>query len=494
MSCFEEVSLVFSVIRSAKLSTGLIGAVVCMGVALGNPPRGTPLSFEDYTQALLAQNPEGQREGFLVEEAKFRLEGYPLLPDPEIRISKEELLSISLTQQIPWPNAYYNRQTALEAKLNETKTLTKIALELRKLQAAADFLGLIRKSDSLKIIEQELQNLTKIREFGEARLKQGLGQHADMLQIQIDIELTKSRVAGLRRDLENQKDTMRYRIGETSGEVDFKSEVPRYLFVDAKKDVYETNKNVGSADFASEKSNLRFEGVLASLQAQQAQLRPSFSLGASAMQKNDGMWMSGFMIGMSLPIFSATSQTSINQQIAINTRQQRTELSAIASEKHTALNVANRRILQAQENLTTLQQRIIPLAAEHLKLTSSEFVAGKSALIELLNAERNVLGLRISEIDARATLAIEQLARSAILSGINISIDNSEIPQLNLNTNAANGSMNSMASSANKSMNGAPGGMSRQKKKSRSTSPEDVAPDNSNDVAPAQQGTGGMKM
>ncbi len=363
--------------------------------------------------------------------------------------------------------------------------------EQRRLAASFDFLTLIKRTESLKIVVRELQELEKIRNYAEARLKQGLGKHADMLQIQIDLEVTKSRINSMQRDLDNQKDAMRFRIGDTSGETDFQTDWSFTNFIVQESPSSEKPKGTPE-NFAAESITLRTQTELASLDTQRSLLRPSFSLGVSAMQKPENMWMNGFMVGVTIPIFSLTSQSSLNQQMALTARKKQNELHTSTSAQQTALAVSSRRVAQAKENHETLQKRILPLAEEHLKFVSTEFVAGKLAIADLINAERSLLNLRISEIEAHEQLEIERLTRHALVNGLTTDINSTKIPQLSLSLGTGSSGMNSMSSSKTSNMkNPAVNAPGSKKKNTTNDSREN---DDTTEPTSGPRGSGGMKM
>ena len=83
------------VFKSSRTLSGPLFKTVYFAFCVGQPlvayssgPQRPAISFEEYSSALLSQNPDAQDEDLRIEGAELRAEGASILPDPIFQISK----------------------------------------------------------------------------------------------------------------------------------------------------------------------------------------------------------------------------------------------------------------------------------------------------------------------------------------------------------------------------------------------------------------------
>lgn len=471
----------------------LMGALAIVATTLPTGARAIPSQPEDainYRQfiEIVGQNsPAARRQHLQVAAAKASGNGIQRLPDPMILASREERLAFSITQEIPWPTAFRAQDLRVEAQTRQAEAILEQTIRTVRLEAAQDFVATIALNKNLALALKNLSELTKIRDYTTSRRRQGLGGHGDILQIQIDMELAHSRITALQRTIENRKEGLRQLMGATGQLVEFQLEWPQELL--------STQIPSVTTDLAAKRIEADSTLALASLEAQRAALRPSFTLGASRMQQEDGMWMNGVMMGVRLPIFSWGSAAALADRLSIRNETTRLEQTLRAEERTAAARIVERRRVQAEENLAALQKRILLLAEEHLSLTLSEFVSGKGTLDGVIATERNLLGLKRAEVEAIRQLATENLTRQAIAEGVTTVLDTSAVSELGLSPDMSTSGGSSMGSQESSTMQS---GMSpRSGKPTPPSKPKSLTPDGSmesDDSSTNAPKSGGMGM
>src|SRR6185436_17939854 len=72
---------------------------------------------------------------------------------------------------------------------------------------------------------------------------------------------------------------------------------------------------------------------------------------------------------------------------------------------------------EASRNLELLTQRLLPKARQSLEVSQSGYVSGKVDFLNLLDAERTLLGFQLSEVEARVQRELALAELSLIILG-----------------------------------------------------------------------------
>jgi outer membrane protein TolC len=398
------------------------------------------LSFATYIEEFNAQGHITKINATTTLTALERKNGIPVLPDPVFQVSKMDNWSFSLTQNMPWPALFSAERNLRDSQFQLARISENAAKAEQHWLAANDFLTWISLHKELENSLQNLESWNKIRTFAETRQQQGLGWHGDMVQIQIDLEMAKSRTIALENDIANLRDMMRLRIGDTAGTSDFDKEWP--------KDWLRKNETESglSPDFETQRLTLLKTEQLALLNLSKATELPNWSLGATWTKASETMGMPGFMVGVRIPLFSWPTISRIESEKSLTESLFKLRESQRNFEKRTALLVSARRSSQAHNNVETLQKKLLPLAEQHLKITLSEFAAGKKKITDLIAAEKSVRAFKAAETQAMAQLARENLLHKAIADGIATFPSAGSVPQLSLTEGALQFNMQEMGS------------------------------------------------
>jgi cobalt-zinc-cadmium efflux system outer membrane protein len=137
---------------------------------------------------------------------------------------------------------------------------------------------------------------------------------------------------------------------------------------------------------------------------------PDFSVGVEVDAKASPIFVTP-QLGVTLPIW----RDKIAAQIAgAQAGKRASEARLTAEQIELAVEFAEKSFMfrEATRNLELLTERLLPKARQSLEVAQSGYISGKVDFLDLLDAERTLLGFRLSEVEARVQreLALAELS------------------------------------------------------------------------------------
>lgn len=169
--------------------------------------------------------------------------------------------------------------------------------------------------------------------------------------------------------------------------------------------------------------NPRLKAMEAEVRRADASLRlafkarvPDFSLGLEADLKASPVFVRP-QIGMTLPIW----RDKIAAQIAgAQAGQQAAEARRSAEQITLAVEFAEKSFMfrEASRNLELLTERLLPKARQSLEVARAAYLSGQLDFLNLIDAERTLLGFQLSEVEARTQRELALAELSLVILGI----------------------------------------------------------------------------
>jgi len=137
---------------------------------------------------------------------------------------------------------------------------------------------------------------------------------------------------------------------------------------------------------------------------------PDFSVGVEVDAKASPIFVTP-QLGVTLPIW----RDKIAAQIAGAQAEKKATVARLSSEQiMLAVEFAEKSFLfrEANRNIELLTERLLPKARQSVEVAQSGYVSGKVDFLNLLDAERTLLGFQLSEVEARVQreLALAELS------------------------------------------------------------------------------------
>lgn len=307
-------------------------------------------------------------------------------------IGKPDEKAISITQEMPFPTVLYLRRglAAKDAAMREQSYRAKVLEVCARARAAYAMLFLAEKS--LFIYDESVGIMRRFSRVAESKVSSGRGRQSDALKAQV--ELTK--MLNMRVTLEQEREAFQAMLnalmGRDAGAVlGAPQEPPSAAVVLNAADL--------EASALSARPELR-EALLASQRADQ-----SLSLARSEFlpdlmiqhrRRSDPMRGSTYdaILGLSLPLWFWKPAAMVREAKSERETAQ-AELNAARLSAQADLKTAWSRARAAQRLLEAYRTTLLPQAEESLKVAESGYQSDKTGFLDLLDAQRSLLGFRL---------------------------------------------------------------------------------------------------
>ena len=399
---------------------------------LGYSPRGEISKYpqlEEYIRIAMEENPELRSLHYLYEAEKERSREVGVLPDPELTVmydfnpmmaeSQLGRFSVSAMQMFPWFGTLGTKRDAQRASAEADRA----QIDVRQLEILRDmqlsWFEIVEAEQQIRVTREQIVLVRELEQLVEIRYETGGAAQADILRIQMEKERLKNRVANFEDQLIPLKATFNEFLNRAPD-----SYVETTDQVETQQVLY-TEEQIHTMVRAENPRFDRIESRSIALDKQQrtAQLdgRPSFGLGLEVMGRDFG-WMSmnpdatESFIGMAtirVPIYRTRTRSQqqqiTSQKRALDFERIQTE-NRLSSEVETALE----ELRKADRSIRLLEDELIPRATQALDILGEEYSVGRARFDELLQIQRELLGLEIERIEAvanqnRAVTRIESL-------------------------------------------------------------------------------------
>lgn len=169
--------------------------------------------------------------------------------------------------------------------------------------------------------------------------------------------------------------------------------------------------------------NPRLKAMEADVRRADAMLRlafksrvPDFSFGLEADGKSSPV-MYRPQVGITLPIWRDKIAAQIGEAQATKSA---TEARLTAEQIALAVEFAEKSFMfrEASRNLSLLQERLLPKAGQALQVARSGYTSGTVDFINLIDAERTLLGFQLNEVEARTQRELALAELSLLILGV----------------------------------------------------------------------------
>lgn len=438
-------------------------------------PTQEQITFETFVEAVSSHHPQRSIDEKSLARAKEGLNRAGVLPDPQIKIGRDEVplggrlqpepmmakeakggaeWQIELSQSFPWPGTLAAEERLGQTSVSTTEANNEIFALMRRIEAEELYLKIIRTDKLLVIAKSNFTVVDGLRKLASEKFKQGVGSHNEFLQVHSESGVLRTNVRALEADLINLKRHALLLMGDrrmTHPEtVNFSLDWPASLVGPVQH-----QEKVNDRDLVRQKIQREKETQLARQDTAYHRTLPSFMASGMLMQEDAGMRMYAAMIGVSLPVYSQGQRRSLNNEGSFTNEQTERTLAWQDQRKTLALMQADTRIAQIQANFKVLETEIIPPVKEHIEATMVQFSQGKSDIGAIIDGRRILLNLEVSKVRSIEALARARVSIEKINAGLIDDTLDEEVPQLSgVGSNAMSGAgstsdMSSMPSGKN---------------------------------------------
>ncbi|MEX2577438.1 MAG: TolC family protein [Verrucomicrobiales bacterium] len=320
------------------------------------------------------------------------------LSSVETRTGPQERI-FSVSQNLPWPGVLKIRRNVANAEARAAWHRYEIKRREVIENVGLAFIEYAYLKNATNRAGENLELLRQLEPVVQQKVRGG-GSLATSLRLDVELAVAEQEVETLREQRPGLDARLQSALGREPGEVlpwpSISSHVPPLMPLDrAKQEILTHHPRIALAE-------TRIDGARESGRLAETSKRPTFSLGANAIDIGDGGETAGAVtLGVKLPI----RREKYRAQIAEAEAMSREADASLASARQQLLADAVRLHASQQEaaqRLRNYDDKLIPAARQAVDLTQEDFRTDKTSLNDLIEAERILLDLRLMRTRALA--------------------------------------------------------------------------------------------
>ncbi len=416
------------ILRWCRLSAlaVLVGGGAGLGLAAQDPElvNTNALPLEEAVRLALANNPDVRASGARVEAAAGRAYQAKKWTNPELESSAEDWpvsngrgfsdakQTIGIAQTLPYPG-----KKSLDKQIGGAGVkLSEAELAVRRTEIVRDVTaGFFRVLASERLVEVSTQ-LVAVAESSAAtarkRVDAGATAYQEQLRAEVQLEQARTELNGFQRELA----TARQVFATLLGRPDLKDAALSGALAEG-PDAGLTGAD-GDGWMARHPSAAAAQANLdrAELSYRRAGLEPypDVKVGVSGGRLGD-MDQSIIQLGFSLPLPLIDRGKGKQQEARANVNVAEAELHGVQQQLQREWANAQKRYRTAAEQVARYREKILPKAAEALRLVQTGFEQGKFNFIDLVDTQRTTAEARLAYQQKLLELNVAQAELEALL-------------------------------------------------------------------------------
>jgi outer membrane protein, heavy metal efflux system len=430
--------LIYSIVRPLLLAGMMATSVISVAAAqerAQDPIQlvapGTPLTLRDAIARVMDANPRLAGQKFTLSAADARRDQAALRPAFEVELEAEDVFgtdrlstfsSATVTLQLSTVIELGDKRAGRIGTAERERDLLLTELDAEKLDIIAEvtrrFIRLVAAQREVTLAKKSLELSTNTRKAVALRVAAGRGPAVE--ERNAEVSLTRSEIERSRAEtavLQAWQSLAAMWGGGSAGSTEATAELfalPQLGSISALDTLLQQNPNL--TRFASER---RVEE--AKLRLAESQATSDLSVGGG-VRRLEADRSNAFVLSFSMPLGAAGRSAPYAAEARSKLQQVDFREQAARAELKATLTALYQEASQRAAELALLREKAVPLAESASELTQSGFGAGRFSLLELLNAQQQLIELQHSAIDAAvayhdAVIEIERLTANSASTG-----------------------------------------------------------------------------
>lgn len=388
----------------------------------------TPLKLRDAISRVMDANPRLAGQKFALSAADARRDQAALRPAFEVGVEAEDIFGTDRLSRFDDATVTLQLSTVLElggkrgnriGTAERERDLLLTELDAEKLDIIAEvtrrFIRVVAAQREVTLAKRSLELATNTRKAVAFRVSAGRG--AVVEERNAEVALTRAEIEKSRAEtgvLQAWQSLSAMWGGVAAGSMEAAAELftlPELGAMAALDTMLQQNPNL--ARFASER---RVEE--AKLRLAESQATPDVTVGAG-VRRLEADRSNAFVLSFSMPLGTASRSAPYAAEARSKLQQVDFREQAARAELKATLSALYQEAAQRGSELALLREKAVPQAESASDLTQSGFSAGRFSLLELLNAQQQLIELQRSAIDAavayhNAVIEIERLTARSV--------------------------------------------------------------------------------
>jgi outer membrane protein TolC len=398
---------------------GLLGLLPSASASAQEP---VPLTLDSLLREVAAQSPGAAAETLRAQAMRQAIPRARALDDPQLTLMTEEvplgitggmpMLRLQASQMLPWPGKR-SRMTRVAERESQVAEAREGAVLLDAVtQAKRIYYELYLNREARRINREQRTIADTLVDVVTGQLASGMPMHHDALKMQTEVDMLDDEMAMLeseRREMAAMLNALRDRPAEEPVGEPLEAWSPEVPFERAALLARALAQRPEVREMAAMAESRR-----AMADVSRREYYPDFMVGAFYDARTDAEDTVGAMVTVSIPL-RVDSRQRIDVAVAdLRTNAADRDRSAMEAMVRADVEQALARLARVKRRSEILETGLLERAQQTFDATLAAFPAGKTSVLEILDAMRVVTARRLSQIALRVEreLALVDLARA----------------------------------------------------------------------------------
>ncbi len=317
----------------------------------------------------------------------------------ETRTGPQERI-FAISQNLPWPGVLKLKGRVADAEAQAAFARYEIRRREVLENVGLAFIEYAYLKNATDRAEENLELLEQLKPVVEERVRAGASLSTS-LRLDVELAVTKQELETLKQQRPGLDAQLQVLVGREPGE-----KLLPWPSLSSTPPTAASLENIKNSAINQHPritlANAMIETAMRRKDLADKSKKPSFSLGANAIQIGDGgEAANGVTLGVKLPIRRKKYRAEEEEAAAI-TRQADASLNSVIQQLSGEAVRLHATLKEAKQRLRNYDDELIPASQQAVDLTQEDFRTGKASLTDLIEAERILLDLQLMRTRALA--------------------------------------------------------------------------------------------
>lgn len=402
------------------LLVGLLGLFLPLSLASAQEP--APLSLDALVREVAARSPGAAAEALRAEALRQAIPRASALDDPQLTLMTEEvptaltggmpMLRVQANQMLPWRGKRERMTRVAERESRVAEARERAVLVDAVTQAKRIYYGLYLNMEARRVNREQRVIADVLVDVVTGRLASGMAMHHDVLKMQTEASMLDDDLAMLGAERQEM-------VAMLNALRDLPAEEPVGEPLEAWSPEFPLDRAALVPRALAQRPEVQEMAAMAESRRAMAEVArreyyPDFMLGAFYDARTGGDDTIGAMVTVSVPLWIGRKQRIDVAVADLRTSAAERDRSAMEAMVRAEVEQALARLARVQRRSEILETELLDRAQQTFDAALAAFPAGKTNVLEILDASRVLSGQRLSRTVLRVEreLALVDLARA----------------------------------------------------------------------------------
>lgn len=400
----------------------LLGLLGLLPAALASAQEPAPLSLDALVREVAARSPGAAAEALRAEAMRQAIPRASALDDPQLTLMTEEvpttltggmpMLRVQANQMLPWRGKRERMTRVAEGESRVAEARERAVLVDTVTQAKRIYYGLYLNMEARRVNREQRAIADVLVDVVTGRLASGMAMHHDVLKMQTEASMLDDDLTMLEAERQEM-------VAMLNALRDLPAEEPVGEPLEAWSPEFPLDRAALVPRALAQRPEVQEMAAMAESRRAMAEVArreyyPDFMLGAFYDARTGGGDTIGGMVTVSVPLWIGRKQRIDVAVADLRTSAAERDRSAMEAMVRAEVEQALARLSRVQRRSEILETELLDRAQQTFDAALAAFPAGKTNVLEILDASRVVSQRRLSRTVLRVEreLALVDLARA----------------------------------------------------------------------------------